>query len=480
MCGRTVMALAPDTLQHQTRATNYIGKDQYRKSYNVGPGRGYPVLYKEVNGSSSGSSQRVLRHMRWGLIPTYGSSSASKSKPQNPPDFPTILRTINARDDSIRENAPTWLNPRVSQRCLIPVQGFFEWLKKGKDRKPYYIHPSNDDKEKKDENEKIMYFAGLYNRVMLKTVDGPPEEVYSFTIVTTESSSRLKWLHDRMPVILSEWEDQERWLDPFCGWTDEVEKLMRPVDDGYVWHAVSPFVNKVGNDTPECIVPIEQKRGTLSHFLTKSGSSISGNNTNTGISGGVKRKLEEKEEEQETDIGNVGNEDEEGQSRKMVRTDSVNMGMDGANNQGMDGVDENVDVGDKGVDDIVVRDNEGGDGDGDDRDAVTRVKQIEEDEALAVRMQYEEEKSHGDEKGGVGSSAGRSGGTPVVVKPSGKSGGGGGTSSSAMKKKGASGGGSATSDKKKRGSGGGSGSGDKKKGGGGGGSGSILSFFKKV
>ncbi|KAJ3278590.1 hypothetical protein HK104_002202, partial [Borealophlyctis nickersoniae] len=68
-----------------------------------------------------------------------------------------------------------------------------------------------------------------------------------------------------MPVILNSQADIDLWLDPDTRFTDEVAKLMRPLETGLKWHPVSSFVSKVGHDTPECIQPYTEK--TISSFF---------------------------------------------------------------------------------------------------------------------------------------------------------------------------------------------------------------------
>ncbi|KAJ3109386.1 hypothetical protein HDU97_006631 [Phlyctochytrium planicorne] len=313
MCGRTVMALEPDDLQRRTRASTWTGREYYRKSHNVGPGRSYPVMVRgnpvrraQVRGrgdiGASKDSPVELYSMRWGLIPSF-----MKEKPDS-------YNTINAREDSIRARSVYWAKPSEHQRCVIPIQGFFEWQRKGKEKKPYFIYS--------DKPGELLYIAGLWDKATiavtekdrqwqaklaaqkaLESGDGEGisgdtevevesggdrflqvnkeilaekaewQDVYSFAVVTTDMADQLAWLHDRMPVFLWTEEDREKWLNPEKPFCQEIEDLMKPSPSGLKWHAVSPFMNKIGNDTPECIVPITEKKGTLFKFLKPAASS---------------------------------------------------------------------------------------------------------------------------------------------------------------------------------------------------------------
>jgi putative SOS response-associated peptidase YedK len=74
------------------------------------------------------------------------------------PDYATMLRTINCRDDSLAENRGMWTNMKQRKRCIVLCQGFYEWLKKngGKERIPHYI---------KRKDGQLMCFAGLWDCV---------------------------------------------------------------------------------------------------------------------------------------------------------------------------------------------------------------------------------------------------------------------------------------------------------------------------
>ncbi len=46
----------------------------------------------------------------------------------------------------------------------------------------------------------------------LLVADEEGQKVHTYTILTTDSSKRLEWLHDRMPVILQNEEEAAAWL----------------------------------------------------------------------------------------------------------------------------------------------------------------------------------------------------------------------------------------------------------------------------
>ena len=74
------------------------------------------------------------------------------------PDYGAVMKTINARDDSLAENRGMWNTMKQKKRCIIVAQGFYEWLKKngGKEKNPHYM---------KRKDDQLMCFAGLWDCV---------------------------------------------------------------------------------------------------------------------------------------------------------------------------------------------------------------------------------------------------------------------------------------------------------------------------
>ncbi|KIW07622.1 uncharacterized protein PV09_01569 [Verruconis gallopava] len=193
-----------------------------------------------------------LQFMKWGLVPSWTKRS---------PDYPTILRTINARDDSLMENRGLWNVPKRRKRCIVLAQGFYEWLKKnnGKDRIPHYI---------KRKDNQLMCMAGLWDCVRYEDSD---EKQYTYTIITTEANKQISFLHDRMPVIFDNGSDAMRkWLDPNrYEWTNELQSLLKPFEGELEIYPVNKDVGKVGNNSPSFVVPLDSaaNKSNIANFF---------------------------------------------------------------------------------------------------------------------------------------------------------------------------------------------------------------------
>jgi putative SOS response-associated peptidase YedK len=105
--------------------------------------------------------------MRWGLIP---SSSWAK-------DSTVGFRRINARSETVT-TMTSFRDLFKSQRCLIPAKGFYEWVRNGKSKQPYYFEVGDGD---------VFAFAGLWDW----WTDPRGEVVESCTILTTTPNPLL-------------------------------------------------------------------------------------------------------------------------------------------------------------------------------------------------------------------------------------------------------------------------------------------------
>lgn len=100
--------------------------------------------------SDSPAVKYKLQSMKWGLIPFW-------TKRQ--PDYGSMMRTINCRDDSLVEDTGMWTTMKRRKRCIVVCQGFYEWLKKGpggKEKVPHFV---------KRKDGELMCFAGLWDCV---------------------------------------------------------------------------------------------------------------------------------------------------------------------------------------------------------------------------------------------------------------------------------------------------------------------------
>ena len=224
MCGRFVLATPISELQ---RAFGFADAPNLPPRYNVAP-----TQYVAVVTAADGGG-RALTAMRWGLVPFWAAD-------------PSVgARMINARGETVAEK-PAFRVAFRQRRCLVPADGFYEWLVAGRAKRPFLIR-------RKDRAP--IAFAGLWE-VWRGPKGGPALDppLRSVTIVTTAANDDLRHLHDRMPVILDAG-GQAAWLDP-AATVGTVAALVRAAPSGLLDAvAVSTRVNAVRNDDPSLIEP---------------------------------------------------------------------------------------------------------------------------------------------------------------------------------------------------------------------------------
>ncbi|KAK9845254.1 hypothetical protein WJX81_001357 [Elliptochloris bilobata] len=243
MCGRSRVSLQPDEVlaAARVRQENWRDAEQYRPSFNVAPGFRTPVVRQHKEGDIE------LQTMTWGLVPSW-------TRQGTPLDH---FRMFNARSESVEEKG-VFNRLLKGHRCVVLLNGFYEWAKEHVGKQPYFIYL---------EGEPVMRMAGLFDA--WKGEDG--ELLYTYTILTTDSSPRLQWLHDRMPVILRTPEDEALWLADRELSSKELATLAHPYDgDDLAWHKVSPAMGKITVQGPEACAELKQ-HDIASFFQRKAG-----------------------------------------------------------------------------------------------------------------------------------------------------------------------------------------------------------------
>ena len=173
---------------------------------------------------------KEIQVFNWGLIPFWIKTEE---------DADEIRRmTLNARADTIFEK-PSFREPIMKKRCIVPSTGYFEWRHEGTKKIPYYIYLKD---------EPIFSMAGIYDSWLDKETG---EELSTFSIITTDTNPLTDYIHNtkhRMPTILPK-EDEERWLDPDLQKAD-VTSLLKPFDankmDAYIIE--KDFIKKISTD----------------------------------------------------------------------------------------------------------------------------------------------------------------------------------------------------------------------------------------
>jgi len=226
MCGRFTL-----TYRERERLAAELGVNveqipeaDYKPRYNIAPTDPHWIVRLRYE-------DRQVLPARWGLVNSWAK------------DAKRAAAQINARAETLARTS-AFRDAFAKRRCVVPPDGFFEWIGAGNARRPIWFHRADGG---------LILFAGLYESWQPE----PGGWQRTFTIVTTEPNRVVLPIHDRMPVILAD-EVVDLWLDPR---EEDAERLGRmlgpPPDDLLVATPVSPRVNSVKNDDPACLEPAD-------------------------------------------------------------------------------------------------------------------------------------------------------------------------------------------------------------------------------
>jgi len=234
MCGRFISTTTAGQL------ADYFGADQppadlnHTVSYNVAPAQRILVVVES-------DGVRNVDMFHWGLVPSWSKDPKIGG------------RMINARAETIAEK-PSFRSAFVKRRCIIPVDGFYEWAqpRNGSGAKqPMFISRVDGAP---------FAFAGLWESWTdphTSGAEGGPMRLLSCTIITGEPNDKIAEIHHRMPVMLppSAW---DQWLDRRDHNTVALQRLLVPAPSQLIEvHPVSADVNNVRNDRADLINPVE-------------------------------------------------------------------------------------------------------------------------------------------------------------------------------------------------------------------------------
>lgn len=170
-------------------------------SYNIAPTQQLPVV-----GVRDG--QRVLRTLKWGLIPSWVRDAEAASE--------IASRCINARSETV-DVKPAFKAAYAKRRCAVIASGWYEWKHSDGAKIPHWFHPARGG---------LVALAGLWERWKNPATG---EEIRTATVLTTTPNGMASPIHDRMPVVL-EGDALVRWLAPDTE-VASLRYLLRPCAD---------------------------------------------------------------------------------------------------------------------------------------------------------------------------------------------------------------------------------------------------------
>ena len=216
MCGRFVLFTTGDELLEAVGSLPGItavhapdGTPPPR--YNIAPTQQVPLVRID-------KTEALIDAARWGLLPTW------KKDDTGAPLF-------NARGETVAEK-PSFRSAFKARRGLMVLDGYYEWKQEGKGKKPYYVTP----------HDGLLYAAALWDTGL---------DRLSTTMVTTDATENMAWLHHRLPLFLRA-DEVEQWVH---GTPEEALELIHSsrVASDSEWRPAASEVGNVRNDYPELI-----------------------------------------------------------------------------------------------------------------------------------------------------------------------------------------------------------------------------------
>lgn len=247
MCGRYTLFVDPGDAEERFDATF---SEPFAPRYNAAPGQRLPVITNE--------EPDAIQRFEWGLVPSWAEDDSGgliNARAETVAEKPSFRAAYEQRRRP-RERSEDGLEAPSAGRCLVPADGFYEWVDTDDGKRPYRVA---------FEDDRPFAMAGLWERREPETTqagldafgggvadagdDGPLE---TFAIVTTEPNDLVADLHDRMAVVLGP-DEERRWLTG-----EDPRDLLEPYPaDEMRAYPVSRAVNDPSNDDPSLVEPVE-------------------------------------------------------------------------------------------------------------------------------------------------------------------------------------------------------------------------------
>jgi putative SOS response-associated peptidase YedK len=222
MCARFTLTTSP------AEVAGFFGLDPGLTAglvprYNVAPAQLVAVVGLKPDGKTRG-----LALLRWGFVPRWAADPDSGPRP------------VNAKAETVATRAP-FKDSFRDRRCLVPADGFYEWLAEGGKKVARHFRLRSDGP---------FAFAGVWDSWQQ---DGR-EPVRTCALITVPANEAVRPVHDRMPAILTP-DRFDSWLNPATPLPALLALLIPLPADLLEAVRVGPAVNRVANDGPECLTP---------------------------------------------------------------------------------------------------------------------------------------------------------------------------------------------------------------------------------
>lgn len=193
----------------------------WKPRYNIAPTQSIPAIIRTLE-----NKKREMKWLRWGFVASWVQGAR-------------LL--VNVQNEEINEK-PILLESFENWRCVIPVDGFYEWRHEAKETRPYYFRMKN---------KQPFALAGLW-----APQHGSVQSVDSCVILTCGPNEAVRVIHETMPVILDP-SDFGVWLDSDdVRDFDKIKNLFKPFPtEKMEAFEVDYWVNDILHDDEQCVKP---------------------------------------------------------------------------------------------------------------------------------------------------------------------------------------------------------------------------------
>jgi len=171
--------------------------------------------------------------LRWWLTPSWSRGPSTR------------YAMFNAKSETLHEKR-SFAKPFRTQRCVVPIAGYYEWKRGEREKLPFYISADQNS------GHTGLLLAGLWD-----TYSDPEKgsTLESCAIVTAAAHEGLSEVHHRQPVFLSAAEALV-WLDHSLDVADLGELMTPHLPTPLQVDPVSTHVNSARNKDRRCMQPV--------------------------------------------------------------------------------------------------------------------------------------------------------------------------------------------------------------------------------
>ena len=220
MCGRITQVVKASDLAALYGPAATMPGAAWAERWNGAPSQVFLACRLDAEG------RRVLSLLRWGLVPPWARDRSIGN------------RLINARAETVH-GKPAFRSAFRRRRCLVPVNGWFEWRRTPEGKAPHWISLAHG---------RPFSLGGLWEAW------GEGEaRIETFTLLTCPAGEALASVHDRQPVVLAP-EECGAWLAA----ETPAARVQAPHPGPFELRRVGALANSARNDVPEVVRPVDR------------------------------------------------------------------------------------------------------------------------------------------------------------------------------------------------------------------------------